>query len=210
MHYLRNILSMCSFFTTRNTVRFKDFVGKSPRCVVIKVLTNGSEVVALLGTGSRADFILLNLADQLKLSRSKLEKPLKVQLAVSGSVSYVNYSTNVHFAYQEIGTHKVMLTMNPSQIVIGSTTATPLTGPDVATIQSRAAELAEPTLEALHTELMEYATPICKEVIDTPLPPLRAINHQTPLINKMKTYSWRPSKCSEPLKPLRREKRKAY
>ncbi len=217
----------------RNTVTIKDFVRKSPRCIVVTVLINGSEVVALLDSGSRSDFISSNLVDQLKLPTTKLTKPLTVQLAVMGSTSSVNFETTVELSYQDIteqrrfdvlnvngydiilGTpflfqHKVMLTMNPSQIAIGSSASTPLVGSDITVIQSTAADLAEPTLQALRDELKAYAQPICKNALDTPLPPFRDINHQIPLIDEKKAYSWRPSKCPDALKHLWREKREAY
>ncbi|KLO03938.1 hypothetical protein SCHPADRAFT_841209, partial [Schizopora paradoxa] len=218
---------------TRNAATPKDFIRKSPRSIVIEVEVEGHIVCALLDTGSRADFMSSNLADQLKLKREPLAKPLTVQLAVQGSTSKINYSVDANLVYQEInetrrfdilnvdgydlilGTpflfqHQVMLTMNPSQIAIGSAVSLPLVGSDVSQIQSRAADLAEPTLEQLREELREYAKPICKNAIDTPLPPLRAINHQIPLVDESKVYSWRPSRCPEPLKPLWREKREAY
>jgi len=46
-------------------------------------------------------------------------------------------------------------------------------------------------------ELQEYAEPLCKDVPETSLPPLRAVNHQIPLINENKIYPWRPSRCPE-------------
>ncbi len=132
----------------RNAATPKDFIRKSPRSIVIEVEVNGHMVCVLLDTGSRADFISSNLADQLKLKLEPLAKPLTVQLAVSGSKSKVNYSVDVQFAYQDINEHRrfdvlnvdgydlilgtpflfqhqVMMTMNPSQISIGSTSSLP-------------------------------------------------------------------------------------
>ena len=44
----------------------------------------------------------------------------------------------------------------------------------------------------------------------TGLPPLRDINHTIPLINKEKTYTWRPSRCPEAFCDQWAEKRDAY
>lgn len=57
-------------------------------------------------------------------------------------------------------------------------------------LQSHAADVLEDQLEAAREELRQYAAPICKEASDSPLPPLRAINHWIPLVDEEKVYSW--------------------
>jgi hypothetical protein len=52
-------------------------------------------------------------------------------------------------------------------------------------------------LERAQEELRRYADPLCKEILETGLPPLRDINHMIPLIDEKKTYTWRPSRCPE-------------
>lgn len=58
-------------------------------------------------------------------------------------------------------------------------------------------------------ELRRYAEPLCKEVSETELPPLRAINHTIPLIDEEKAYPWRPSGCPEAFRS-HGQKRDAY
>jgi len=53
-----------------------------------------------IDTGLLADFMSLNLAEQLQVKRAWLEKPLPIQLAMQGSRSKVNFGVNVHFQYQ--------------------------------------------------------------------------------------------------------------
>lgn len=57
-------------------------------------------------------------------------------------------------------------------------------------------------IESYRKELIDYAKDICKEVIETPLPPLRMINHVIPLIDKDQVYAWCQSKCPEAMHPL--------
>jgi len=71
-------------------------------------------------------------------------------------------------------------------------------------------DLASHHLETLCQELCEYTADICKNALDTPLPPLQAINHTIPLIDNTKIYPWCPSKCPAPLCPLWQAKWQAY
>ena len=70
-------------------------------------------------------------------------------------------------------------------------------GKQVRVLQSQATDILEDELEATRRELREYAASICKEASDSPLPPLRVINHRIPLMDESKVYSWRPSKCPD-------------
>jgi hypothetical protein len=65
-------------------------------------------------------------------------------------------------------------------------------------------------LEEVREELKQYAEPLCKEMHETGLPPLRDINHTIPLIDETKTYPWRPSRCPEAFREQWAEKRNAY
>ncbi|KAF8573629.1 hypothetical protein K439DRAFT_1624931 [Ramaria rubella] len=99
---------------------------------------------------------------------------------------------------------------NPYQLAVGSKNALQIVGDEVAHVSSRMADLLEEDLQKLREELREYAADICKDAIETPLPPLRVINHTIPLIDEAKVYRWRPSKWPEALRPLWCEKREAY
>jgi hypothetical protein len=48
-------------------------------------------------------------------------------------------------------------------------------------------------LQAARDEMLDYAKPICRVASDTPLPPLRAINHTIPFIDESKILPWRAS-----------------
>lgn len=52
-------------------------------------------------------------------------------------------------------------------------------------------------VESVHEELHLYADPICREVHEMDLPPLRDINHTIPLIDESMTYTWWPLRCPE-------------
>ena len=45
-------------------------------------------------------------------------------------------------------------------------------------------------MDSARRELEKYAEPICKMVDETPLPPLRRINHTIPIVDSSKQYSW--------------------
>jgi hypothetical protein len=173
------------------------------------------------------------LADQLKVTKVQLEKPLPIQLAVQGSRTKANWGTVVDFGYQDIeskryfdiinldnydlilGTpflyqHKVVVGLNHPRISIGSREPLPMQGEQVTTLASRAMDLHENDLDEIRESLVEYASDLFKDVIDTPLPPLRDINHTIPLIDENKVLNWRPSKCPEPLRHLWGPKRDAY
>ena len=68
--------------------------------VVVKV--NGQPTRALLDSGSLGDFMSTTLADQLRVKKIPLEKPLPVQLAVQGSRTRANYGAKVNLQYQGI------------------------------------------------------------------------------------------------------------
>jgi len=154
----------------RNSATTRDFKRLIPKPVVIVVHINGRPARALVDTGSLADFMSSSLADQLRVKRIELEKPLTIQLAVQGSRSRVNFGTKVQFAYQKIkeerffdiinlqnydlvlGTpflfqHQVMVGLNPSRVVVGSSSALPVKGEQVSVLESRMAETYEGGME---------------------------------------------------------------
>ena len=115
----------------------------------------------------------------------------------------VNYSTTVRFQYQNIdedrffdimnidgydailGTpflfqYSVVIAFNPLQIEIGSPKALPLNGVPGIKINSIAVDEREILADQARKDLEKYALPICKSVDETPLPPLRQINHKIP------------------------------
>jgi len=84
----------------RNAAVTKDVTRTIPKPVVVVVHANEQPACALVDMGLLADFMSLNLAEQLKAKRIWLEKPLPIQLAVQGSRSKVNSGVSVHFQYQ--------------------------------------------------------------------------------------------------------------
>jgi hypothetical protein len=77
----------------------KDFTCIVPKPIVIVVQVNGQPAQASIDSGSLGDFVSTSLADQLKLSKVQLEKPLVLQLAVQGSHSKVNWGIQAEFRY---------------------------------------------------------------------------------------------------------------
>lgn len=73
-----------------------------PKPVVITVKINGHPARALIDSRSLGDFMSTTLADQLKLTKEKLEVPLGLQLAVQGSRSKINARTKAKLQYQDI------------------------------------------------------------------------------------------------------------
>ena len=186
-----------------------------------------------MDSGSLGDFVSTTLVDQLKLKADVLGKPLSVTMASSGSRTMGKHSCDVRMRYQGIdeerrfdvmnianydvilGTpflfqHQVVFGLDPPQIGIGSTRVRPISGKQVTTLSSLAVDLFEDKIEKLRQELRAYAADICVDASRTPLPPLRAINHKIPLIDESKKYSYRPSKCPDPLKEVWRATKDAY
>ena len=84
--------------------------------------------------------------------------------------------------------HQVCLGFNPARVVIGSDVALPMkSGIDTKLMASRIS-LQEQAVNEAREELKRYAEPLCKEMQETGLPPLRDINHTIPLIDEKKTY----------------------
>ncbi|PBK80778.1 hypothetical protein ARMGADRAFT_1048915 [Armillaria gallica] len=191
-----------------------------PRPLVIVVNINRKPCRALVDTGSLGDFMSTQLADQLKVFKTYLPTPIPLHLAVQESHSKILCEAKVQCKYQSIKMehyfdianlsgynlvlstswlyqHNVRVCFNLSSIEIGSDTALPMVGDNVSQIRSQAMMVSEDALEQVRAELQEYMAPICKTALETPLPPLWAINHTIPLIDEHKVYPWRPSRCPE-------------
>jgi hypothetical protein len=217
----------------RNASRAKDFARKVPKPIVVVIKVNDKPTRALMDSGSLGDFMSTTLADQIKVKKILLEKPLSVQLAVQGSRTRANYGTKVNIKYQNInceryfdiinldgydlilGTpfmfqHKVTIGLNDPKVIIGSAVPLPIQGGNVAELTSKAVDVLETRIEKARQELRAYAEPLCKRAVNTSLPPLRAINHKIPLIEEKRAYSWRPSRCPEAMRHLWITKRDAY
>ncbi|KZT71104.1 hypothetical protein DAEQUDRAFT_779271, partial [Daedalea quercina L-15889] len=217
----------------RNAGTPRDFKRRIPEPIIVVVDVNGHPARALLDTGSLADFMSSRLANQLGVKTFELEKPLPVHLAVQGSRAKINFGCTAEIAYQSIrsrryfdvvnllnydlilGTpfffqHQLRVGLNPTTVEVGSAKALPIEGTQLRVLESHAAEVLEDHLERARHFLRQYAEPICKEASDSPLPPLRVINHTIPLKDEAKVYSWRPSKCPDALRNIWIEKRDAY
>ena len=201
----------------RTTMRLKDKSRRLPEPIIVAVKVNGQMIRALLDTGSMADFISTTVVEQLKLPKEIYEKPLAVQLAVHGSRSKINCGTTVQFQYQTIdcdwrfditnldnydaisGTlflyqHQVAIAFNPSRVVVGSSKPMEMKRPEITTIPSVAAEVLNEGLDEIRRELRKEAEDLCPDTSKMDLPPMRAINHSIPLIDKNKKYHYRLSK----------------
>ena len=86
-------------------------------------------------------------------------------------------------------------------MIIGSDDSLPVKGGSTHKLTSRSATLWEENLDEVHEYLKELAKPLCKTAGETPLPPLRTINHRINLINKDMVYPWRASWCPEAFMP---------
>ncbi|KIK33352.1 hypothetical protein CY34DRAFT_27054 [Suillus luteus UH-Slu-Lm8-n1] len=200
----------------RGSAVTKDLKRLIPKPVVVLVHVNGHPARALIDSGSLSDFMSVTLAEQLKVPRQELTKPIVVQLAYQ-TIKEERYFDVINLQSYDLvlGTpflyqHKVMIGLNPPRVVVGSATPLPMKGREVTTLESRAVEIQEEDLEKVRDHLKDLAHPLCAKASETRLPPLRAINHTIPLIDEGKIYPWRPSRCPEPLRPQWAEKRRSY
>ncbi|KAF8752795.1 hypothetical protein RHS01_07224 [Rhizoctonia solani] len=218
----------------RNAVKIKDNTRKVPDTLVVKAKIEGKSVRVLLDSGCQTDLISSTLVDQLKLDKTALTKPLQVQLAMAGSRGTLHYCAQARIEYQTVnknrqfdvgnldnydvilGTpflfqHSVRLSFNPYGVYIGSDKALPLDGDHILQINSLSTEIVGTRMAELREMLREEAAEVCKPANGTiPLPPMRAINHRIPLIDKAKQYRFRPSRCPEALKSQFESKARDY
>jgi hypothetical protein len=93
------------------------------------------------------------------------------------------------------------LGFNKARVVIGSDEPIPFTeGADTKLLVS-VLNYDDEEIEEARQILKNAAASLCKTVVETELPPLRAINHKIPLIDENKTYPWRPSRCPQAFRP---------
>lgn len=178
----------------RSAARVKGLTRLLPKPTVIVVRINDKPCRALLDSGSLSDFASTTLVDQLQLPLDVLDKPLNLQLAVSGSRSKVNATTTPWLSYQHINEHRTLDVANLDSydlilVTVQSNVSLPIQGTQTIVLESRAAEILADERQRLREELKAYARDICKEAIKTPLPPLRDIDHIIPLIDENKVYS---------------------
>ena len=218
---------------TAGQVKGRDSDWVIPKLTIVSVQLNGQPCQALLDSGSLSDFVSTTLVDQLRLRMDVLKSLLNLQPAVSGSHSKVKATVTARVDYQDIhgdrtfdvinldsydmilGTpflyqHQVLLGFNPAQVTVRSNVSLPIRGAQAIMIESWATEALKDWVDSYRAELWDYAKDICKDTVETPLPPLRAINHVIPLITDNCVYAWRPSKCPKPLRPLWWGKRDDY
>ncbi|KAF8666296.1 hypothetical protein RHS04_09692 [Rhizoctonia solani] len=218
----------------RNAVKIKDNMRKVPDTLVVKAKIEGKSVQVLLDSGCQTDLILSTLVNQLKLDKTALTKPLQVQLAMAGLQGTLHYCAQARIEYQTVNKncqfdvgnldnydvilgmpflfqHSVRLSFNPYGVYIGLNKALPLDGDHVLQINSLSTEIVGKRMAELREMLREEAVEVCKPVNRTiPLPPMRAINHRIPLIDKTKVYKFRPSRCPEALKSQFKSKARNY
>ncbi|CUA78236.1 Transposon Ty3-I Gag-Pol polyprotein [Rhizoctonia solani] len=216
-----------------NTSKPRDKERKVPQPIVLEVFIDRNPAGALLDSGSHGDFVSTTLVDQLRLKKTRLAKPIGLQMAVSGSKSSINWCANAQFQYQGIdeprtfnvmnienydlilGTpflfqFKITFGINPPNVLIGSNKSNDIQGGTVTTIALLSAELLEDELEKIHAQLSNACKDLFKTAVETLLPPFRVINHRIPLIDNKKPLPWRASKCPEKLKDQWEKKRDAY
>ncbi|KAF8666245.1 hypothetical protein RHS04_09699 [Rhizoctonia solani] len=192
----------------RNAVKIKDNTRKVPNTLVVEAKIEGKSVQVLLDSGCQTDLILSTLVNQLKLDKTALTKPLQVQLAMAGLRGTLHYCAQARIEYQ---THSVRLSFNLYGVYIGSNKALPLDGDHILQINSLSTEIVGTRMAELREMLREEAAEVCKPANGTiPLPPMRAINHRIPLIDKAKRYRFQPSRCPEALKSQFESKARDY
>ena len=66
-------------------------------------------------------------------------------------------------------------------------------------ISSKVIDTYDQEIDKCRQEIKEYAKDLFKDAAETPLPPMRAINHTIPLIDEDKKYKFRRATCLDPL-----------
>ena len=154
----------------QNATSVKDPSRIVPKPVVITIKINRHPARALIDSGSLGDFMSTTLADQLKLTKEKLEVPLGLQLAVQGSRSKINARTKAKLQYQDIEEdrdfdivnlsyydiilstpwlfqHSASLGFNLARVLIGSDNSLPINGKSVTIISSRAINASQAEID---------------------------------------------------------------
>lgn len=180
----------------RNAAQVKGNQQILPKPVIVKVAANGRPARQLLDSGSLGDFIPSTLADHLAVRHADLlDQPLSLQLAVQGSRTKVNTLNIINITNHDLILSTPLmypwglsLSFNPARVVIGSDDARPLRSSPDTNLMVHSMSIEEHAIQRARDEPRKYAKPLCKEMHETELPPLRAINHTIPLIDESQTY----------------------
>jgi Aspartyl protease len=230
---MRETLNWPNNRISRSAARPKDFERRVPNPITVLARIENNEIAALIDTGSGGDFISTTVVDQLGLKLEPLAKPLQCQLAATGSGTMIQYSTTVKFELMGIseqrqfdvinidihdcilGTpfiwqHSVLIGMNPSQFKIGHTESIKLAGEGCTIVHAAAVYILNQGIDEIKKILLNEVSELCKSAGETPLPPLRVINHEIPVIDPKKVYRWRPSRVPEAFRKQRNSKREEY
>lgn len=218
----------------RNASYAKDFTRLIPVPIIVVVKINGYDARALIDSGSLADFMATRFADQIGVDKVQLAKPLPVQLTVEGSRSMINYGTEARIKFSMINSvrhfdimnindydlilgtpflfqHQITIGFNNSQISIGSPDPKPIDkGEHVDQLTSHLVDVVKQDLEKLRQEVKDYARDLFKEAYQVPLPPLRKINHEIPLVDPSKSYKFRCLNCPDAMRKIWETKQDAY
>lgn len=73
--------------------------------------------------------------------------------------------------------------LEPAVLVIESDKLLPLSSLHIWKLESRVVLLYEDRVQVIRNKLLNYAKKVCRNAADTPLSPLREINHEIPLID---------------------------
>ncbi|KIJ27687.1 hypothetical protein M422DRAFT_271110 [Sphaerobolus stellatus SS14] len=163
----------------QNNSKPKDPTRHVPKPLIITIKINGQPARALVDSGSLLDFVSTTLVDQLKLPTVPFARPQPLQY---------NENYDVLLGTPFLFQHGVMLGFNPTRIAVGSNDSQPIRGPEVSKLASMASQIISEGLVELRKLLRAEAADLCKTAGETPLPPLRAINHRIPLLDSTKTY----------------------
>ena len=105
----------------QNAASVKGEMQVLPKPIVLQVRINRQPARALMDSGLLGDFMSSTLADQLKVQRKILNTLLGLQLAVQGSHSKINTTTEARIQYQERDTtwHFDIINLNSYDIILG-------------------------------------------------------------------------------------------
>ena len=154
---------------------------------------------------------------------------------MQGSWSKINNGVQVQLEYQEInetcyfdvanlssydlilGTpflfqHSALVGLNEARVIVGSDNSLSIDGEHTGRLSAWSIEMVDEELSKVQDVLMDYADALglLKDPSTKPLPPFRAINHKTPLIDEDKIYPWRPARCPEKFRAQWIEKKNNY
>ena len=108
--------------------------------------------------------------------------------------------------------HRVQLGFNDLTVNVGSTDPLPIRGERLGKVSARLIDVIEEDTEKCHQIIFVHTRSLnlFQNAAEAPFPPLQAINHTIPLIDKSKVYHYWQSNCPDPLHPLWAEKHRQY